>query len=466
MSVSYEIHVNSAETSGGVLGLIYRWAQNEARGSRCLPFVLRPGRAYPGAVQLQDRDRASVARSARASGTAEARELQPLLERQRLHLADLPPPVFATLAQTLREVQVYLERKVPAKDSLRIRVRVAAAQMQSLETLRQFPGCLLRRQDFMPLDLLVTRLEQRPADTFMHCFGGSSVSWLVEDAQSPPVQLHAQDPASRRAINSFAFCGQPLVVSLRLPPLHLLAHLQNQSLPMFLQDMESAPDFGAILCLMGRFLRDIACASGRAGPVVCVMHCSAATTSLLRAYRPREDLPASSWKGHLVWVSELTALGQQLSRTRHWETRDDSLNMFHAIWRQGSCHEVVSSSVDNSKFQLTPSLPVRKTRRTELFFVAAASYKLPIPPCFSQPGWTRGQGVCNDGAGRNEEEHFWATCQQATATGQIMSQSCLCLKFTPRHGRCCSSCTMVKGWQGICIVDFCIRRQCKRERET
>ncbi|CAE7949968.1 PXM16, partial [Symbiodinium sp. KB8] len=31
--------------------------------------------------------------------------------------------------------------------------------------------------------------------------------------------------------------------------------------------------------------------------------------------------------------------------------------MFHAIWRQVTCHEVVSSSVHNAEFRLTPSLP-------------------------------------------------------------------------------------------------------------
>ena len=93
--------------------------------------------------QASCHDRAGVARSARASGAGEARDLQPLLERQELHVADcqlLCLPMFATLAQTLREFQVYLERKVAAKDSLTVRVRVAAAQMVSLE-LRQFPGC-------------------------------------------------------------------------------------------------------------------------------------------------------------------------------------------------------------------------------------------------------------------------------------------------------------------------------------
>ena len=104
------------------------------------------------------------------------------------------------------------------KDSLRVRVRVAAAQMEGPETLWQFPGCLLRRQDFMPLNLLVARLEQRPVDTFAHCFGFNSVSWLVRrcavaSGATPKPYLenqgtfHVKGQAVRLGVESFAGKG-------------------------------------------------------------------------------------------------------------------------------------------------------------------------------------------------------------------------------------------------------------------
>ena len=208
MQVPYEIHVNSSAEPGGCQGLIFRWAQNDSRGSRCLPFLLRFGGAGHPAVRLYSRDAQGVYRSACAGGTAEAQLLQALLQRPEILMSDLPGPALRTLAETLQHFNAYLQRNVPSKDGLRARVRVAVEQTQSLENLLHFPGCLLRRQDFMPLRMLEARLEQDPDSTIMQCIGTNAVSWLVEDAQLPPVQLYVQDPLCRRGINTFFLFGQ------------------------------------------------------------------------------------------------------------------------------------------------------------------------------------------------------------------------------------------------------------------
>ena len=101
-------------------------------------------------------------------------------------------------------------------------------------------------------------------------------------------------------------------------------------------------------CLFARMLRDTACWSIRNGAMLDCSLCVYQAGSLLRATKVREDLQASAFKSHIVWICRADVL-----RTRSHGLWDlEGLELFQRVWQRGICHQILSSSVDNAKCQV------------------------------------------------------------------------------------------------------------------
>ena len=101
----------------------------------------------------------------------------------------------------------------------------------------------------------------------------------------------------------------------------------------------------------------------------------------------------------------------------------DQQGLFEHVPRNLASHEVVSSSVHNAEFHLTPSLPCDEDTEDEAAAVSSCSCKLqnsfptmPLP--VRTDSWASRflMVVLAD-----TQEHSWTTCQQTMPAGQIMS---------------------------------------------